>query len=75
MSKKYIEPRIAKIEAMAFVPGAEWGARNEELAAWSESSASEIRVLAAKAHADVGPNVQERVLYLEEYAVEAAFPQ
>jgi hypothetical protein len=78
VSRTYIEPTIPKIEALASVPDAEWEVRIEELAAWSKSSVTEIRAMAAEADADMGPNLQERVLYLQEHrqeqAIHVAFP-
>lgn len=74
MSKKYIEPGITKMESF-LVPSPEGEVSNEEFAAWRKGSVTEIRVLAAKANADMLPNIRERVLYLQEHAVEVAFPR
>ena len=57
------------------VPSPEWEVRNEEFAAWCQGSVTEIGGLAAKANADMLPNIRERVLYLQEHAVEVAFPR
>jgi hypothetical protein len=75
VSRKYIERAIPKIDALASVPDAEWEVRIEELAAWSKSSVTEIRALAAKADADMRLNMQERVLYLQKEVINVAFPR
>ena len=75
VSKKYIEPAILKLETLAPVSEADWTAKIRELTAWCETSGPEIRALVAETKADLDLKIQERVLYLQEHAINVAFPQ
>ncbi|EAQ84089.1 predicted protein [Chaetomium globosum CBS 148.51] len=75
VSNKYIKPALSKLETFSFGTGVECKVENEEFMTWCDNATAEIRALAAETDANLRPNIQDRILSLQEYAIDVAFPR
>ncbi|KAH6622714.1 hypothetical protein F5144DRAFT_336853 [Chaetomium tenue] len=75
VSNSYIKPALSKLETLSFGTDAECKVENEKFMTWCDNAMVEIRALAAETDAKLRPNIQNRVISLQEYAIDVAFPR